>query len=42
MKNFLLGTVFGIVVATVGFSGLARMLDSGVTKVKDTVQQHAN
>ncbi len=40
MKNFLIGTVFGIVIATVGFSGIARMLDNGVTKVKEvTVEQ---
>jgi hypothetical protein len=41
MKNFLIGTVFGIVVATVGFSGVARMLDNGVNKVKETVQEKA-
>ena len=30
MKTFILGTIFGIVVATVGFSGIARMLDNGI------------
>ena len=40
MKNFLIGTVFGIVSATVGFSGIARLLDNGVNKVKEvTVEQ---
>ena len=40
MKNFLIGTVFGIIVATVGFSGIAKMLDNGVEKVKQvTVEQ---
>jgi hypothetical protein len=34
MKAFLAGTVFGLVLATVGFSGIARMLDHGVDKVK--------
>ena len=34
MKNFILGTVFGIVISTIGFSGVARLLDSGVNKVK--------
>lgn len=34
MKNFLFGTVFGIVVATVGFSGIAKMLDNGIEKTK--------
>jgi hypothetical protein len=34
MKNFLIGTVFGIVVATVGFGGIAKMLDNGIQKTK--------
>lgn len=34
MRNFLIGTVFGIVVATVGFSGIAKMLDNGIEKTK--------
>jgi hypothetical protein len=34
MKMFILGTVFGLVLATVGFSGIARMLDHGVDQVK--------
>lgn len=34
MKNFLFGTVFGIVIATVGFGGIARMLDNGIEKTK--------
>jgi hypothetical protein len=32
--NFLLGMVFGIVVATVGFTGFAKIADVGLTKVK--------
>lgn len=36
MKNFLIGTVFGIVVATIGFSGVARVLDNAVVKTKQT------
>jgi hypothetical protein len=39
MKNFILGTLFGIVIATVGFSGVAKMLDGSVNKVKATVQE---
>ena len=39
MKNFFLGTLFGIVIATVGFGGIARLLDNGVHKVKSTVQE---
>lgn len=34
MKTFIMGTVFGIVVATVGFSGIAKMIDNGVEKTK--------
>ena len=34
MRTFVYGTVFGIVVATVGFSGIARMLDRAVTATK--------
>jgi hypothetical protein len=34
MKNFILGAIFGIVISTVGFSGIARMLDNGIEKTK--------
>ena len=34
MRNFIMGTIFGIVVATVGFAGIARMLDNGIAKTK--------
>lgn len=34
MLNFIFGTIFGIVISTVGFSGVARMLDSGIEKTK--------
>ena len=34
MKGFILGTVFGLILATVGFSGIAKMLDRGVETVK--------
>ena len=37
MKAFLAGTVFGLVLATVGFSGISRILDKGV----DTVKTHS-
>jgi|TARA_R110000868_G_C10690032_1_gene748221 hypothetical protein len=39
MKNFIFGTLFGIVVATVGFSGIAKLLDNGVNKTKEIVQE---
>jgi hypothetical protein len=38
MKMFIAGTVFGLVLATVGFSGIARMLDRGVDTIKSTSQ----
>jgi hypothetical protein len=41
MKNFILGTIFGIVVATVGFSGIAKLLDKGVEKTKEIATQGA-
>lgn len=36
MKAFIAGTIFGLVLATVGFSGIARIMDHGVEKVKST------
>jgi capsular polysaccharide biosynthesis protein len=36
MRNLVIGFVLGIVVATVGFSGVARILDNGVGAVKST------
>jgi hypothetical protein len=41
MKNFVIGTVFGLVLATVGFSGIARMLDKSVDVVKTHSQELA-
>ena len=37
--NFILGVIFGIIVSTIGFSGVARMLDSGVNTTKSVVKQ---
>lgn len=34
MRNFIYGTIFGIVVATIGFAGIARMLDKAVNVTK--------
>ena len=40
MINFIVGVIVGIVVATVGFSGIAKMADKGVDKVKEvTIEQ---
>jgi len=41
MKGFILGTVFGLILATVGFSGIAKMLDKGVDTVKTHSQEMA-
>lgn len=42
MKSFVVGVVVGIVISTVGFGGIAQILDHGVNKVKTTSQQLAN
>jgi hypothetical protein len=39
MFNFILGTLFGIVIATTGVAPLARMLDNGVAQLKTTVHE---
>ena len=41
MKAFILGTVFGLILATVGFSGIARILDKSVDTVKTQSQEMA-
>jgi hypothetical protein len=41
VKNFVLGTIFGLVIATVGFSGLARMFDKGVQTIQQTSKELA-
>jgi hypothetical protein len=34
MRLFIMGFVLGLIVATVGFSGVARILDHGIETVK--------
>jgi len=34
MRNFIYGTIFGIIVATIGFAGIARLLDKAVNVTK--------
>ena len=41
MKTFILGTIFGIIVATVGFSGIAKMIDNGIEKTKTIAVESA-
>jgi len=39
--QFLAGTIFGIVIATIGFSGLASIGDKGVQKVQEVAKEAA-
>jgi capsular polysaccharide biosynthesis protein len=41
MRNLIVGFVLGLVVATVGFSGVARLLDRGVETIKTQSQELA-
>ena len=42
MGRFIAGAIFGIVVATIGFTGIVKLLDNGVSKVKETVKEQSN
>ena len=37
--KFIIGFICGIVVASIGFSGVARLMDSGVQVVKEKSQE---
>lgn len=39
MTNFVLGTIFGIIVGTIGFGGVATLADKGVNATKEIVQE---
>ena len=41
MRNMLIGVVLGICIATVGFSGIARILDNSVTKLQSVASDAA-
>lgn len=41
MKGFILGTVFGIVICTVGLTGIAKILDTGVSKIQEVSKEAA-
>ena len=41
MGKFIAGLIFGLILATVGFSGIARMLDKCVDTVKTQSQEMA-
>ena len=41
MKAFAVGTIFGILICTVGVSGIARIFDNGVQKVQEVSKEAA-
>lgn len=40
MTNFIVGTIFGIILATVGASGIAKFIDKGVDQTKVIIQEN--
>jgi hypothetical protein len=41
VTKFIVGFVLGVVVSTIGFTGLARVADRGVEQLKETSQEVA-
>jgi len=41
MKAYIAGVITGIVVTTVGFSGIAKMFDNGIAKVQEVSKEAA-
>ena len=41
MTKFVAGIITGIVICTVGFTGIARMFDNGVAKVQEVAKDAA-
>jgi hypothetical protein len=41
MSKFLAGTLFGIVIATVGLSGIAKIVDKTVNQTKTVIEETA-
>jgi len=39
MFNFIFGVITGIVISTVGFSGIAHVADAGVAKVQSVAKE---
>lgn len=37
--RFIFGVIVGIIIATIGFSGIARLLDRSVEKVKEVATE---
>lgn len=40
MTNFIVGAIFGIVLATVGAGGIAKIVDRGVDQTKIIIQEN--
>lgn len=41
MRNLVIGFVLGLVVSSVGFGGIARIMDRGVQKIQDQSKELA-
>ena len=41
MTKFIVGVVVGIVISSVGVSGIARLVDKGVDQTKTVIQEQA-
>ena len=41
MIKFFAGVIVGIIITSVGFTGITRMLDNGVSKVQDISKEAA-
>lgn len=41
MIKFIIGVVTGIMICTVGFSGIFKMMDNGVSKVQEVSKEAA-
>jgi hypothetical protein len=39
--NFFLGTLFGIVISTIGFTGLAQFVDNNIDNLQESVKDIA-
>jgi capsular polysaccharide biosynthesis protein len=39
--NFIIGFIFGIVVVSVGFAGITKILDNSVNTIQETVKEIA-
>lgn len=41
MMNFLIGAIFGVLIVTVGFAGVMKILDNSVNSIQETVKDMA-